>query len=116
MICNSRSCVYRLCRLVEPIPYKKEIVLSKRRIRELPVCFEETLLGEPEGAIKQFRGPFGSHIREYANSWELHKDMIDPRIDPLGHLVNDAPHILGILALIGLALLPLVITTRESDE
>lgn len=54
---------------------------------------EETALGQKNGAKKQYR--YGNlHIREYDNKYLVHMDKVDPRIDPLGHLVQDAPEIL----------------------
>ena len=54
---------------------------------------EETFLGQKNGAIKQYR--YGNlHIREYDDKFLVHTDRIDPRIDPLGHLVLDAPEVL----------------------
>jgi hypothetical protein len=54
---------------------------------------EETSLGHKNGAKKQYR--YGNlHIREYDNKYLVHIDKIDPRKDPLGHLVRDAPEIL----------------------
>jgi hypothetical protein len=54
---------------------------------------EETTLGQKNGAIKQYR--YGNlHIREYDNKFLVHTDRIDPRKDPLGHLVYDAPEVL----------------------
>ncbi|GDY16294.1 hypothetical protein LBMAG54_11500 [Nitrosopumilaceae archaeon] len=54
---------------------------------------EETRLGQKNGAKRQFR--YGNlHIREYDNKFLVHTDKIDPRKDPLGHLVCDAPEIL----------------------
>jgi len=54
---------------------------------------EETLLGQKNGAYKQYR--YGSlHIREYDNKFLVHTDKIDPRKDPIGHLVYDAPEVL----------------------
>jgi len=54
---------------------------------------EETSLGQKNGAKKQYR--YGNlHIREYDNKLLVHIDKVDPRIDPLGHLVYDAPEIL----------------------
>lgn len=53
----------------------------------------ETILGQKNGAKKQFR--YGNlHIREYDNKFLVHTDKIDPRKDPLGHLVFDAPEVL----------------------
>ena len=54
---------------------------------------EETKLGQKNGAIRQFR--YGNlHIREYEDRYLVHVDEVDPRIDPLGHLIHDAPEFL----------------------
>jgi len=54
---------------------------------------EETFLGQKNGATKQYR--YGNlHIREYDEKFLVHTDKIDPRKDPIGHLVHDAPEIL----------------------
>lgn len=53
----------------------------------------ETMLGQKNGANKQYR--YGNlHIREYDDKFLVHIDKIDPRKDPFGHLVYDAPEIL----------------------
>lgn len=58
---------------------------------------EETFLGQKNGAQKQYR--YGNlHIREYDDKFLVHNDKIDPRKDPLGHLVYDAPEVLVGLA------------------
>ena len=50
---------------------------------------EETVLGEKNGSKKQYR--YGNlHIREYDDKYLVHVDKVDPRRDPLGHLVHDA--------------------------
>ena len=54
---------------------------------------EETILGQSNGAYKQYR--YGNlHIREYPDKFLVHTDRIDPRENPLGHLVSDAPEVL----------------------
>jgi len=58
---------------------------------------EETFLGKKNGAYKQYR--YGNlHIREYNDKFLVHTDRIDPRKDPIGHLVHDAPEFLVGLA------------------
>ena len=58
---------------------------------------EETFLGQKNGANKQYR--YGNlHIREYDDKFLIHTDKIDPRKDPIGHLVYDAPEVLVGLA------------------
>ncbi|MFQ5940442.1 MAG: hypothetical protein ACE5KA_01930 [Nitrososphaerales archaeon] len=59
---------------------------------------EETKLGERNGARKQYR--YGKlHIREYDDKYVVHMDKVDPRKDPMGHLLKDSPE-----TLIGFAL------------
>jgi hypothetical protein len=54
---------------------------------------EETILGDPDGAIRQYR--YGNlHIREYKDKYIVHSDTFDPRKDPLLHLIFDAPEVL----------------------
>ncbi|MCV0372924.1 MAG: hypothetical protein K5793_05145 [Nitrosarchaeum sp.] len=65
-----------------------------KEIREFMIDgAEETILGQKNGAIKQYR--YGNlHIREYNDKFLVHTDKIDPREDPFGHLVFDAPEVL----------------------
>ena len=69
----------------------------------VPEGAEETMLGLPKGSIKQYRLDT-MHIREYKDGFEVHWDKVDPRKDPVGHLVKDAPEllVLGIAAIIGI--------------
>ncbi len=54
---------------------------------------EETFLGQKNGANKQYR--YGNlHIREYDDKFLVHTDKVDPRENPLGHLIHDAPEVL----------------------
>jgi len=54
---------------------------------------EETSLGQKNGAHKQYR--YGNlHIREYDDKFLVHTDKVDPRENPLGHLIHDAPEVL----------------------
>ncbi|MEM2760015.1 MAG: hypothetical protein QXU32_01155 [Nitrososphaerales archaeon] len=54
---------------------------------------KETRLGERKGARKQYR--YGNlHIREYDDKYVVHMDKVDPRKDPLGHLLKDSPETL----------------------
>jgi hypothetical protein len=106
--CHLCSCFHTLCGKLKQLPIHEEIKILKINLQRLPVCFEETILGESKGALKQYRGPQGSHVLEYEKEWIVHRDKIDPRFDPVGHLVNDAPHVLvigGFVAFLGIALL-----------
>ena len=58
---------------------------------------EETKFGDKKGAIRQYRkGTL--HIREYESKFTVHSDRVDPRKDPLGHLLFDAQEVLVGLA------------------
>ena len=76
---------------------RDEIVVPKE-IREFMLKgAEETYLGKKNGSKKQYR--YGNlHIREYSDKFLIHTDKIDPRRDPLGHLLYDAPEVLAGLA------------------
>ena len=54
---------------------------------------EETKLGQKNGAKKQYR--YGNlHIKEYDDKYLVHTDKVDPRKNPVGHLIFDAPEVL----------------------
>jgi hypothetical protein len=75
-----------------------EIEVPKELREFMPKGAEETMLGKKNGAKRQFR--YGNlHIREYEDKFLVHVDKIDPRKDPLGHLVYDAPEVLTGLTL-----------------
>jgi hypothetical protein len=70
-----------------------EIEIPKEVRHFMPEDAEETVLGQKNGATKQYR--YGNlHIREYDDKYLVHMDKVDPRQDPIGHLVHDAPEIL----------------------
>lgn len=72
-----------------------EVPLEARE--EIPHWVEETALGDRRGAMAQYR--YGNlHIRRYADRYTVHADAVDPRRDPLGHLVRDAPSLLAAAA------------------
>ena len=99
---------HTVCVKLKGTPFHKEIKVSKTTLQRLPQCFQKTVLGEPKGALKQFRGPHGIHILEYEKEWVLHRDRVDPRVNPVGHLIKDAPQILvigGLAAFVGVALI-----------
>ena len=71
----------------------KEIEVPKNLRQFMLEGAEETNLGDKKGARKQFR--YGNlHIREYDDKFTVHSDKIDPRKNPLGHLLIDAPEVL----------------------
>ena len=72
---------------------ENEIEVPKELREFMLEAAEETFLGQKNGAYKQYR--YGNlHIREYDDKFLVHIDKIDPRENPIGHLVHDAPEVL----------------------
>jgi len=70
-----------------------EIEIPKEIREFMLVEAQETRLGQKNGAKKQFR--YGNlHIREYNDKFLVHNDKVDPRKDPIGHLIHDSPEVL----------------------
>lgn len=70
-----------------------EIEVPKEVRQFMPEWAEETILGKRNGAKKQYRHG-RLHIREYEDRFLVHMDRVDPRKNPLGHLIHDAPEVL----------------------
>jgi hypothetical protein len=64
-------------------------ILVPKSVRPI-IDYDETILGSKKGAKKQYRCG-NLHIREYNEYYSLHVDIVDPREDPIGHLIKDAP-------------------------
>lgn len=92
-------------------------ILIPKSVRPI-IEYTETNLGNKKRAKKQYR--YGNlHIREYENYYSVHMDKIDPRIDPMGHLVKDAPEYImyGIISgLIGLKTGTALYKKKKSSE
>ena len=72
-----------------------EISISKEVLPSLEEYgFAETLLGDARGSIRQYRNSSGLHVREYRDKFVVHEDKVDPRVDPIGHLIRDSPETL----------------------
>lgn len=72
---------------------KDEIEVPKELRQFMPDTAQLTSLGQKNGAKRQYR--YGNlHIREYDDKYLIHVDKVDPRQDPLGHLIHDAPEFL----------------------
>jgi len=73
-------------------------------------------LGDFRGQIADFRRPMPDgksiHIQEFAEHFLVHWDWRDPSLDPIGHLVQDAPHILIISSLVALTAFVIVLGFR----
>jgi hypothetical protein len=64
------------------------------------IKYTPTLLGEKKGSKRQYR--LGNlHIREYSDHYKVHEDKIDPRTDPLGHILIDVPNHAEVVIMLG---------------
>ncbi len=64
-------------------------IIVPKAVRPI-IDLDETVLGSKKNAKKQYR--YGNlHIREYDSHYTVHADRIDPRKNPIGHLLVDAP-------------------------
>jgi hypothetical protein len=68
-------------------------IIVPKSVRPI-IDYEQTLLGSKKGSKKQFRYR-ELHIREYEDYYIVHMDKVDPRKDPVGHLLIDAPEFLA---------------------
>lgn len=69
------------------------IKLPKYTKELFPEWFEETWIGHLNGAYKQYR--YGKmHILEYEDYFDVHIDAVDPRSNPVGHAIQDAPEVI----------------------
>jgi len=73
----------------------KKVWIPKSRMSMVPPGFERTWMGEPKGALAQYRGPDNLHLLEYPNGWELHRDFGNPRSigGLIVHIFLDAPEV-----------------------
>ena len=95
--------VYTLRKMLVNKQFGEKITIPKWRMPKIPRECEETFLGDPDGAIRQYRCEPNIHLLEYTNRYEVHKDRVDPRKDPVGHLVCDSPETLAALGVAGIS-------------
>lgn len=81
--------------------FGENITVSKRKMRGIPTGCRETSLGYPDGARRQYRCNHNIHILEYPDRYKVHKDRVDPRKDPVGHLIYDSSETLAALGVAG---------------
>jgi hypothetical protein len=73
----------------------RQLTVSKTVADEIPPEFTRSrLAARREGAVASYRDSRrrdSVHIVEYPDRWELHVDRYNPRREPLGHVLVDAP-------------------------
>lgn len=99
-----------LKKLLKNRRFGENITISKRIMKNVPQECEETILGDFNGAYKQYRCDPNIHILEYIDKFLVHKDRFDPRRNPFAHLIYDSPEIL--LALVIASILGISVGER----
>lgn len=108
--------------LRELLAYKQpgvNIVIPKSIMQKPPVGCEETMLGDLNGACKQYRCDPNIHMLEYPDMYKAHRDRFDPRKNPLDHLIYDSPETLAALfagSIIGLVIGKTIYDNRKSKS
>lgn len=73
------------------------ITINKTSIEHPLKAGLKKTIGEPAGQIADYEYIFSDgsrvHVREYENVYEIHWDILSPTVDPIGHLICDAPHV-----------------------
>lgn len=99
-----------LKKLLKNRRFGENITIPKSIMKNVPQECEETILGDFNGAYKQYRCDPNIHILEYTDKFLVHKDRFDPRRNPFAHLIYDSPEIL--LALVIASILGISVGER----
>ena len=78
-------------------PPHEDIVVSKDFFNKESLQRFKSILSDDDGQIANYRllvepSNKGIHIKEYSDSYKIHWDKVNPATDPIGHLLEDAPH------------------------
>ncbi len=101
------------------MPFHKDMRVEKSAVCHPIADGFVKSIGDFQGQIADYRKRLEDgrsiHVREYPSCFLIHWDKVDPS-DPIGHLVEDAPHwiLIGILGLAVFAGIGLCL--RESKE
>lgn len=83
---------------LDKIGYHKDVVVSKAETSPPSVYdgFVESI-GEPDLQTRDLRkrinGTESMHVKEYDNYYKVHRDKVDPKYDPISHLIEDSPEV-----------------------
>ena len=84
--------------MLDVLGYHKKIRIEFTEISfpDSSMGFVETM-GEPEFQLKDYRkrvnGTECMHVQVFKDYFAVHRDKVDPDLDPAGHLIEDAPEI-----------------------
>lgn len=84
--------------ILDGMNYHKSLKVSKTEVPPpSPSDGFEDSIGEPEFQIRDVRkrinGTESMHIKEYEDHYTVHRDRVDPKYDPMAHLLVDSPEL-----------------------
>jgi hypothetical protein len=96
--------------------YHRDFEVEKSSIEHPANAGFRQSLGELKGQDWRQTLPDGScaHVLEYPTSYVYHRDIRNPDTDPWGHLLEDAPHWLFVIALVTVGVIILVVAALAS--
>ena len=112
----------KIIRIVLKLDPHKSLLVSKREVKHPLECGFVRSLGEPRGQLADYRLVLEDgrsiHVREYYGYYEVHWDKRDPTVDPIGHLVEDAPHwlVLSTIIFIGSMITLWIVWNGKREE
>lgn len=99
--------------------YHQDFEVEKSSIEHPGNAGFQQSLGELKGQDSDWRQtlPDGScaHVLEYPTRYVYHRDVRNPDTDPLGHLLEDAPHwlfVIGIVIVGAIIIIAAVLSSR----
>ena len=94
-------------------PGSGEVRIPKSLITEWSAGWYRSVFNLPkDGSIASYRNK-ALHIHEMENCYIVHIDKVDPQVDPMGHLIEDAPQVIAAAVTIAVSAILIYALTRK---